>query len=341
MHNITERHNNFDFLRLLFSSLVIISHAYPLSGRPEILEVLTGKQLTFGSLAVDVFFVMSGYLIFSSLKFSKSVQNYLWKRVLRLFPALIVLLIFTLLVLPFFYSGANILQEKTYLTYLPNTLSLYKVQHLVDNVFMQNAYAKTINGSLWSLSYEFTMYLFIAMLFGFRTSKVAYILLFGCFFTAYLLYNLKPDFLFDILKYGYITSAELYRLAAYFIMGSLLTFVDLKPLNNNYIRLGLFILLCLSLYFSIYKFAAPIFLPFLIISSALAYSKILNYVPSKIGDISYGVYIYGFLVQQMLISLFDLPLAIFMLLSLLVTYILSFFSWHLVEKKCLKYKNFI
>ena len=83
--------NNFDFLRLVFSSAVIFSHSFPLTGKEEIFTVLTNNQLGLGGLSVNVFFALSGYLIFISLKHSKTIKNYLWKRLLRLYPALIVL----------------------------------------------------------------------------------------------------------------------------------------------------------------------------------------------------------------------------------------------------------
>lgn len=107
------RNNNFDFLRLIFSSLVICSHSYPLTGNPEILGAATQQQ-TLGGIAIDSFFIMSGYLIFISLQNSKSGVNYLWKRFLRLFPGLFILLIITLLILPFIYQGENIFREISY-----------------------------------------------------------------------------------------------------------------------------------------------------------------------------------------------------------------------------------
>ena len=169
--NTITRSNNFDFLRLLFASLVIVSHSFPLTGQPEIAGVFTNDQLSLGSLSVDCFFIMSGYLIFQSLERSKTLLSYLWKRILRLFPALFILLIITLLILPFLYNGADISKESSYWSYLPNGLSLYRIQYNVNGVFENNLYPKAINGSLWSLSYEFTLYLILMIIFPFRENK--------------------------------------------------------------------------------------------------------------------------------------------------------------------------
>lgn len=187
--------NNFDFLRLVFSSAVIFSHSFPLTGKEEIFTVLTNNQLGLGGLSVNVFFALSGYLIFISLKHSKTIKNYLWKGLLRLYPALIVLIAITMLILPFFYTGDNIFSESSYRSYSYNVLSLYHVQYEVAHVFENNPYPKAINGSLWSLSYEFTMYILLLLLFPFRKNRISFILLIIGFIFSYLLHIFRPDFL--------------------------------------------------------------------------------------------------------------------------------------------------
>jgi peptidoglycan/LPS O-acetylase OafA/YrhL len=341
MGKLADRHNNFDFLRLLFASLVIVSHSYFLTGKTDPLAWATHNQVSFGALAVDVFFIMSGYLILTSVIFSHSLQSYLWKRLLRLFPGLFILLVFSLLLLLLAYTGDNIFCESSFWTYLPNNLSLYRVQYYVAHVFENNPYSKVINGSLWSLSYEFTMYLFIGALFPLRNSKLLLPLLLVCFASAMLLFNLKPSFLSNVFGLLCLDSAQAYRLATYFLSGSLLTFVDWDKINRTSIKWLLLAVLLLSIWLQAYKFISPLVLPFLVIANGLSFSKILDYIPNKWGDISYGVYIYGFLVQQTLLNYLSLHPFILIILSLSITYVLSYLSWHYVEKKCLKYKSII
>lgn len=341
MDKLAERHNNFDFLRLLFASLVIVSHSYFLTGDTDPLGWATQNQVSFGALAVDVFFIMSGYLILTSLKFSHSPQSYLWKRLLRLFPGLFVLLVFSLLLLLLVYTGDHIFCESSFWTYLPNNLSLYRVQYYVANVFDNNPYSSVINGSLWSLSYEFTMYLFIGALFPLRKSRMLLPLLLICFASAMLLFNLKPTFLSSTFDSLCLDSTQAYRLSTYFLSGSLLTFVNWDKITRMGIQWLLFVVLALSLWLHVYKFISPLVLPFLIIACGLSFSKILVYIPSKLGDISYGVYIYGFLIQQTLLNYLSLTTLLLTVLSLSITYVLSYLSWHYIEKKCLKYKSIV
>ena len=339
---IVDRQNNFDFLRLLFSSLVIFSHSFPLTKNPEILAVLTNNQLDFGILAVDVFFIMSGYLIFNSLKYSKSSLNYMWKRCLRLFPALFFMLLFSLSIACVAYAGNNIFRQKDFYTYLPNNLSLYKVQYTIKNVFETNPYPKVINGSLWSLCYEFTLYLFVLLFFPLRKNiKIVLYLLLISWAISFYAHLVSPTSLKTIFAIVYLESIELYRLATFFIAGSILSLVNLHKINTNLMKIILFVGLVLSLVFNVYAIFSNLLLPVLIILIGISFSKKLFFLPHKFGDISYGVYIYGFLVQQTLLNYFHLNPYWLAFISLSITYVFSYFSWHYIEKTTLKYKNYL
>lgn len=340
--NHINRSNNFDFLRLLFASLVIISHSFPLTGKPEIVGVWTNDQLSLGSLSVDCFFIMSGYLIFQSLERSKTWISYLWKRVLRLFPALFVLLLFTVMILPIFYQGNDILDQTSYWTYFPNGMSLYKIQYDVAGIFETNPYPKAINGSLWSLSYEFTLYLFLLILFPLRKKKNSVkILILFAFLASFSLLQFRPLFLSHFFEQIYLGSSLLYKLASFFLAGSLLSFFDFKKYNILPVRVGLSVAILLSLAFGFYEVVSPFVMPVLILMVATLDTAPISTIGKKIGDISYGVYIYGFLVQQTIMNYVNISPLELMFISLPITFVFAYFSWHMVEKKMLKFKNIL
>jgi peptidoglycan/LPS O-acetylase OafA/YrhL len=284
---------------------------------------------------------MSGYLIIGSLQRSRSFWGYTWKRLLRLYPAYIVLLMLTMLFIPFIYQGNRIFTEPTYWSYLPNALSLYKIQYDVNGVFENNPYPKAINGSLWSLAYEFTMYIILLLLFPFRKFKYLYFILLIMFLISSYCTMTKSYFLGNTMKKIFLQPAEFYKLCTYFMAGSLLGLINLEKINFLWVRWLAFVFLVWSLYLNWYIYISFLFLPILIIFTGISSSRYINNIGKKIGDISYGVYIYAFLVQQTLMYYFKLGTIQLMILSIAITYILAYVSWHLIEKKMLTYKNLL
>ena len=82
-------------------------------------------------------------------------------------------------------------------------------------------------------------------------------------------------------------------------------------------------------------------LPLFILLVGNASTPYLNSVAKKTGDLSYGIYIYGFLVQQTLIHYFHLDTWPLTILCLILSGVLAYSSWHLIEKKMVKYKNLL
>src|SRR5947207_2346913 len=94
------RHNNLNAIRLLLALLVVFSHCFALTGQSgsEPLTRWTRGQQTFGSLSVDLFFFISGFLVTASWLRSNSMDDYLRRRVLRIFPGYILGLVFSFVI---------------------------------------------------------------------------------------------------------------------------------------------------------------------------------------------------------------------------------------------------
>jgi peptidoglycan/LPS O-acetylase OafA/YrhL len=81
--------NNFGLLRLIFALLVVVSHSFEIMGRPDALVLFFGT-ISSGKLAVDGFFLVSGFLVAQSFDHSRTVTIYLLNRILRIYPGFII-----------------------------------------------------------------------------------------------------------------------------------------------------------------------------------------------------------------------------------------------------------
>ena len=94
------RDNNFNLIRVIAALAVLVTHSFALvmgSGDFEPLRKIVG--ISFGQVAVDIFFVTSGFLVTSSLLKRKSTVEFVWARVLRIYPALWMMLVLTVFIL--------------------------------------------------------------------------------------------------------------------------------------------------------------------------------------------------------------------------------------------------
>ncbi|WP_395051087.1 acyltransferase family protein [Flavobacterium sp.] len=334
--------NNFDFLRFLFALLVVISHSYPLSGGNESSQwiyQITNGQIVLAQIGLSGFFIISGYFIFQSLERSKNIFDYFKKRFLRLFPALFVVLLLTIVLAPLVYKSAiPFFKNNAVYTYVPNNLSLYYFQSSIKGIFDTNAY-HAINGSLWTIRYEFSLYVALSLLFLFRKQKQLVLLLLSVVFIIfYFLYNFYLGRFegSSILK---LQGLHILNLGTFFIVGSLLASIQFEKLKYKGVILGLSVLIMvLSLYFNHYDLVKHIIFPIVVV--------LIGFIPlpflhtfGKYGDMSYGIYIYSFPIQQTLVYFFKMNTYNLMLASVLLSIFFGYLSWHLIEKRALKYKK--
>ncbi len=339
--------NNFDFLRLLFAIFVIISHAKPLatmeSGDP--LSVLTNDQVLLSYIGVRGFFIISGYLIFQSLLRSKNLVDYFWKRLLRLFPALIVVLAITVLLGPLFYDtavgGSSYWNNHAVWSYFPRNLSLLLPQFSIPGFFTHNPKENTINGSLWTIGYEFACYMVLGILIVVRKSlPVVKILLVAVWITLFVAFR----FFFEQFKdlNFFLTGTDFIELGIYFVGGAILAAFKVERFRHlGKAALACAVVLAISLWAGMFNSGFHFaFLPLLVIGLGAQSTPYLNAIGEKIGDLSYGVYLYSFPVMQALVFFFHFgPLALF-LASTILSMAFGYASWHLVEKRALRLKKY-
>ncbi len=337
--------NNFDFLRLLFAALVVVHHCYPISGISEQdpLFYFSNSTLSYSYIGVRGFFIISGYLIFQSLMRSDGIVDYLIKRLLRIYPALIVVLLFTIIACAFVYDGTfkDYIKNNSVWTYLPINCTLIKLQHTINGVFELNPLKNAINGSLWTIGYEFSMYIFIIpLIFLKKYSQKIHVLVLTIILIILFITRIGIENKTNNLHFGLISLEMWCHFALLFMAGAFLSVIRIELYRfKGFI---LFISACLFLsfmrleYFELYQYI--LFPPIVIISGVLTVKGISS-IGEKFGDVSYGTYIYSFFLQQLLVYYFNLNVMELLFISLPLSMFFGWLSWHLIEKHALSFKK--
>ncbi|MCP9339180.1 acyltransferase family protein [Stutzerimonas xanthomarina] len=330
--------NNFDFLRFFAASAVVLGHCYWLSGlgAVEPVRLFTGSMDT-ADIAVNLFFVMSGFLIAASWIHSRSSVDFAGKRALRIFPALAVSTLFTAFIVGPLATDlplSEYLLNSQTVRYLTN-VALFTQFHL-PGVFTANPFPGTVNGSVWTLPYEvlmYTMLLTLGLLKLFGRIAVLVVPIALMFIHFHLAPNLGLES--DMLR-------KVTRLGMFFFLGSAL-YLYRKILPWNWkIALALLSLSLISARTEWWFLVHVLTLPYLTIY--LAHLKIPRLSRfGRYGDFSYGIYIFSFPVQQLLVHWLDpeLPLPVFMAISLTASIAIAALSWHLIESPALRLKRFL
>lgn len=335
--------NNFDVLRIVFAWFVVISHSYFLNGSSisDPLGWATNNYLIFSYIGVKGFFVISGYLIFQSLIRSRSLVEYLTKRLLRIFPGLIVAVFISLLATYFVYPKKDIpyfLNPEIYSYFLDNIL-LFVSHFDIPRVF-ENMKSTALNGSLWTIRFEFLCYLMILVVFPFKSKKRIPAIL-----TAFLLLSLVvlqfffSDWLHSINKP--IQMDLMVELASYFLAGSFLACLNWESLvYKQSILLVCLALILVAVIFTLDRLILIGPLGFVIIWLGKRKSSLAAWIHKTIGDPSYGMYLYAFPIQQFTIYFLKPSTTVLLVSSSILSLLLGILSWHLVEKKALMLKRY-
>lgn len=329
----TGRDNNFNLLRMLAATGVLVSHAYPISLGPQASEPLSLslKGLSLGSLCVMIFFAISGFFIARSFDRTSSLRRFLRARALRLFPGLFVALFLTVLVGASLTTAGSSAYWAQVPSYLLRNATLFFPRYDLPGVFADTPFGPAINGSLWTLSYEVLCYSGVVLcgLLGLLSRPRLFLLWAGGFA---LLYGVT------IVGDLHIRIEKLVTLALPFTTGmALWVWRDQIALSPRLAALGGAVAAA--------SWPTPIFLP--VFTIALSYAVFVigqTRLPwalayNRLGDYSYGTYIYAFPIQQLLVaSGVSLPLWN-MTLALPMTLLCAVLSWHLIEAPALRWKS--
>ncbi|OUD12530.1 acyltransferase family protein [Thioflexithrix psekupsensis] len=349
--SLAARQNNFDLIRFVAATMVIFAHAYVLThgnDEQELLHQITQHQMTFGTLGVAIFFVISGFLISQSYERSANIWIYIKARILRIFPALIVVLLLTVFLFGPVMTQLSFMEyftsSKTY-RYLTG-IFLFPVHYHLPGVFENNPYPKAVNGSLWTISYEMLCYVMVAFLgvLGLmRWRGLLLVILLGLFvfrlFWFEELFVLEKKWNFWFRGIGF---SQLIELVNYFLAGTVIYLYREKVILHHYLALLAMIILGVASVMGGLEAWFIIAGSYLIIYIAFTpYIRCHHF--AHYGDFSYGLYIYAFPVQQTLVYLSGAtwhPL-LNAFVSLPVVLFFAVLSWHLIEHSALQLKNVV
>lgn len=339
----SSKDNNFNLIRFIAALLVLLSHSFPLAGTggAEPLKSLIG--ISAGAVAVDIFFITSGYLITSSYFSRSNIIAFVWARLLRIYPGLIIAVLFCVFVIGLFFTTHNAdsyLSHRQTLEYLVKNISLiFGVEYKLPGVFLNVPYKEAVNGSLWTLPYEVKMYALLVLILGFISYLERWIKVFSIKNSIFLI-SLFSISLHIWNNYHPFLPEQFVRLFSMFFVGAVFFLWSEKVLLSTKLSLFAFLALLLTSFTNdVFFIFYCILLPYLVFY--------LAYIPSgfirrfnDFGDYSYGIYIYAFPVQQSIAAIIpNVSVLTMMALSFACTLILSILSWHLIEKRFLKLKG--
>ena len=327
--------NNLNAVRFIAAVLVLYGHSFVFLGLPEPL-FLSWSHL--GPVAVYVFFTISGYLITQSWERDPHFLRFFIRRCLRIFPGLIVCVLFCIFVLGPIFTTIDL---KTYFTH-PATRSYFSnnsllfVQYYLPGVFETVRVPNAVNGSLWSLPAEFFMYMLVAFVGMFLRSRWIVLALFVASALLSVMWAQKTPTM--LVVYG-TDLRQVVMCASYFWAGAVFYRFNLHSYFSltNVVIAG-FALLLLEPHPFYLSIATWLLLPWIVLAFGLSSSAGISRVFGK-RDYSYGIYIYAFPVQQSVVYMFpNIGLLSYIALSFGVTLILAALSWHFIEEKMLRFK---
>jgi len=328
------RNNNFNLIRMLAAATVLVSH-----GRSMVLGALAEEPLaaqigySWGIIAVTVFFAISGYFITKSFDRRAMLVDFIAARICRIFPGLLCMLAVSAFLLGPAFTDLPLrhyfAQTGPWL-YVPQNGSLLHQQFALPGVFARNPITHMVNPSLWTLKYEVGCY-----------AAVVFVGLTGL---------LRPRFFPVVLVAaaagavivpgpGMDLAARLGLLAAAFAVGAGAYIYRAYVPISIILALGLFALAAMLRDTRLYPFAlalslgyAAITLGFADLGAARAYNRL--------GDYSYGLYIYAYPVGQALVAaLPGIGVASLVAANLAVALACAMLSWRLIESPALAHRH--
>jgi peptidoglycan/LPS O-acetylase OafA/YrhL len=338
----SSRNHAFDLLRILFATLVLLSHAAEITdgnAARELLYHLTGA-LTFGTLGVDGFFVLSGYLIVQSWLGDPEFFNFLRKRALRIIPGYLVAVLLGTLAVGLLAPGvAHFFRRLDW--HFVNSIVLLS-SPATPPVFPGRPYTM-VNGAMYTIGYEFRCYLLVALLGLCGLLRRPILMLAATILLLSSLFYLSPFQRMHWPRHVEAVAGQpgiAFRLTAIYLVGGCFYLFRDRIVFRPWFALSAAV--GLAGFFAFAPSRAEFAL--VLCGSYLMFYVGQMHLPwlsgmSSLPDISYGIYLYGWPVESLWIWFHRGSPWIAFAASTVICFGLGWLSWHFVERPALTLKR--
>lgn len=348
--------NSFGAIRLGLALLVIVSHSFPLGGWGTDPTSAWSGQTHIGTIAVIGFFGVSGYLVTKSAV-SADVVQFFWRRALRLLPAFwlsLAVVAFVLGPIVWLMDGREL---GSYFSptndgpvgYVVSNVTTFVKQWGIHDIFQTTTPFgvetgdSAVNGSIWTLRHELLAYVVVggfAVIGALRHSRVLVPILAAFLAILHIINTASPGAAGQI--FFVLGMTKVLPLLYAFFVGSTFALYSRQIPVTTAMGIGAAAVFFLTWWKGgLYTFGVPAFV-YMLIWLASALPKRMQ----KIGnegrpDLSYGVYLYGWPVQQFLayVGLASAGYVVYTLASVALSLAFAVLSWYLIERPALALKD--
>jgi peptidoglycan/LPS O-acetylase OafA/YrhL len=325
--------NNFDLIRLTFAVVVVLAHCHDLSEQKALWLI---PYVASSHVAVEGFFVISGYLIIMSYERSSSIWKYFKKRLLRILPGYWAALVFCLVLgsLTTKLTQRNFWESLVTVKYVAACISFSNfIQPSLPGVFLGNPFTSAMNGALWTIKIEIGFYLLVPIIvylcqkFG-QWQVILPILLLSNTLRV-ICHTIGSESI----------SSQLPGQLCFFMVGALAYYYR-SQFEMNRRAVWLTGITCYALSFFVgHTFLRPIAIGALVLCFALYFPH--SQGPTRYGDFSYGLYVLHFPVVQTLVyyGFFSRCPWLASVAALSIALLLAVAAWNWVEKPFLATRN--
>ncbi|MCL1057883.1 acyltransferase [Shewanella gelidimarina] len=315
--------NNFDILRILLATIVFYMHMGALVG----IDTLSKLPGTF---AVQCFFVVSGYLIVKSYLRNMDVKNYIKSRFFRIYPLyfIVITLSFIIGYINYSQSFGNYIDDGALKYLISNYFLANFLAPSLPELFTNNPYSIAVNGVLWTIKVEVMFYISVPIIYGFFSKYLSNKSLTITLAIISVCCHYAIGYLIEYHGFNHSLNNQLPSMMIFFMVGALFNFVDLSFFKVKHLTLVIPLLFLFEHFYLLNGILIGIFV--YIVVNVIKPIK----VSEKVGDISYGIYIWHFPVIQISImyGLFE-NIYIGFVASSVVVMFMALCSWHFIESK--------